>query len=257
MLQELMERIESLEKTVNQIVRVGIVTATYPARATVRVKLPDADGVITSELPVLFKKTLDDKTYAMPDVDEQVLCVFLPNGLEQGFVLGSMYSQVDTVPVASQDKWHTKFKDGTYLEYDRKTHKLTGDVKGDVELIATGKLTANITGDVEIATEANCKIIAGLTATVQAPVINLNGKLSATNSGEGGEAVFDNPIFETKGGTVKLASQGNVQKFVTEDFLNDFFKTHTHGGVVAGGASSGTPEQDPGSGYRTENVEGS
>jgi phage baseplate assembly protein V len=231
-IQELTERVERLEKTLNQIVRVGLVVAVFPDKGTVRVTLPDRDGVVTQELPVMVRKAQEDKFYALPDIDEQVLCVFLPYGLEQGFVLGAMYSKQDTVPVSSKDKCHMSFKDGTYLEYDRDTHLLTADVKGNVNVVATG------------------------VATVQAPQINLIGNISAVNSGGGAQSVIDTPNFETKGGAVKLASQGTVQKIVTADFLDSVYDLHTHYCPTCGN-NTNVPNQLANGGKRTSNVEAS
>ena len=141
MIQELEDRIKRLENTVNQMVHQGIVTSVQPDRGTVRVELPDADRLISKELPVLFQRTADNKSYDMPNIDEQVVCLFLPNGMEQGFVLGSPYSEADPVPVTDPEKRHYVFKDGTWMEYDRKAHKLTLEVKGSMDIHADNDIT--------------------------------------------------------------------------------------------------------------------
>jgi phage baseplate assembly protein V len=134
---DLEQRVISLEKQLNQTVRVGQVTSIDTAAGTARVILPDSDGVASYDLPVLFQKTQNDKYYTMPDIGEQVLCIFLPNGQEQGFILGSFFSGPDSVPVTSPDKTHIRFKDGTWLEYDRRAHLLKGHVvNGEIHLIA-------------------------------------------------------------------------------------------------------------------------
>lgn len=120
--------IEYLAEALKQVVRVGVVTNTYPDKATVRVKCSDADGLVTWPLRVLAHKTHKDKAYWMPDIGEHVLCVFLPYGHEQGFVIGALYSDQDQVPVADQDKAHTLFDDGSRFEYDRKTHRAVLDM---------------------------------------------------------------------------------------------------------------------------------
>lgn len=127
MIARLEKRLADLEARMRQMVRIGKVTTVYPDRSRVRVRVPDADSLVSYELPVLSQKTQDDKFYALPDVGEQVVCVFLPYGLEQGFVVGAFFSQADTVPVNDQDKYHIRFKDGTTVEYDRRRHQLTVD----------------------------------------------------------------------------------------------------------------------------------
>ncbi|EGJ51841.1 phage baseplate assembly protein V [Desulfocurvibacter africanus] len=153
MLKDIERRIRSLEARLNQSVQVGEVTSVDAARGTAQVRLAtpgNADGLITHDLPVLVRKTHADKDYAMPDVGEQVLCVFLPMGLETGFVLGSFYSSRDTPPVASADKWHVTFSDGTSLEYDRAVSTLSVDVSGSQNLNTTGDKTESVGGKLNI-----------------------------------------------------------------------------------------------------------
>ena len=135
---------EGLRELLKQVVRVGVVTSTDPAAATARVRCADADNLVTWPLRVLNHKTCADKSYWMPDVGDQVLCLFLPLGPEQGFVVGAFYSSADQPPVRDQDKHHVLYKDGTWLEYDRKEHKLHGVIKGDVELVVEGAATLEV-----------------------------------------------------------------------------------------------------------------
>ena len=121
--------------------RVGKVVAVDEKTAKVRVELEDADKVITYWLPVVVQKAQDDKFYWLPDIGELVLVGFLDYGIEQGFVLGSIYNQQDKPPVASKDKMHIQFKDGTVIEYDRNTHKLLIHSVGDIEIISDTHIT--------------------------------------------------------------------------------------------------------------------
>lgn len=147
-----------LAEALKQAIRVGVVTSTDPAAATVRVKCVDADGLITYPLRVLNHKSVDDKSYWMPDVNEHVLCLFLPYGLEQGFVLGAFYSESDKPPVENQDKHHRIYKDGTWHEYDREEHKLHGNVKGDVDYVIDKDVTIEVKENVSITIKGDCSI---------------------------------------------------------------------------------------------------
>ncbi|MCP3923327.1 MAG: phage baseplate assembly protein V [Desulfobacterales bacterium] len=132
MIVELKRRVEELETKLDKLIRVGIISEVKGGN--VRVMIND---VSTHELPVLFPKTQDDKFQFMPDIGEQVLCVFLPFDVTQGFVIGSMFSGVDSAPVEGSSKAHIKFKDNAILEYDRDSHKLTIDIlsaAGDIEV---------------------------------------------------------------------------------------------------------------------------
>ena len=89
----------------NPAFRVGIVQQQDAARAKVRVVFPDYDEVVSWWLPVIFAKTQNDKTYWLPDVGEQVVCLMDLRD-EAGAVLGAIYSDVDLPPVNSADKFH-------------------------------------------------------------------------------------------------------------------------------------------------------
>ncbi|MBI9092725.1 MAG: phage baseplate assembly protein V [Desulfobacterium sp.] len=132
MIQDIANRLTRMEERFNHFVRVGVVVSTKPETGTVRVQFMDADGMVSHDLPALVPKTMEDKHYHMPDVGEQVLAIFLPLGLEQGFVLGSFYSNSDQVPVQDQNLHHVRFKDGTTVDYDRARHLLKINCVGRV-----------------------------------------------------------------------------------------------------------------------------
>ena len=74
---DLEQRIIALESRMNQMVRVGTVSIIDPSAGTARVILQDSGEMVSYDLPVLFQKTQNDKFYTMPDIGEQVLCLFL------------------------------------------------------------------------------------------------------------------------------------------------------------------------------------
>ena len=76
----------------------------------------------------------------MPDIGEDVLCVFLLGGIEDGFVLGSFYAPEVARPTANKDERKVKFKDDTTVTYNRATHELDVVIEGTHihAVIATG-----------------------------------------------------------------------------------------------------------------------
>lgn len=144
-------RLRALEATLARLVRVAEVVSTNPGRGAVCVKFLDAGGTVSAWLPVLARKTHRDADYQMPDIGQPVLCLFLPGGREVGFVLGSAYTARHQPPVASQDKWHKSWEDGTWLEYDRAGHVLSGHVEGDVQI--------DVSGGIEISAGENREIV--------------------------------------------------------------------------------------------------
>ena len=154
-----------LEAIVKNMIKVGVVESFNQENATARVIFEDIN-IKSYDLPIIVKQSQNNKDYWMPDIGESVLCLFLPTGIESGFILGSYYNKKDRPPVTDQNKRTVKFKDGTVLEYDRKTHKLTADVKGDIDIKATGNINVNANGAITI----NSSTSISLTA----PSINLN-----------------------------------------------------------------------------------
>ena len=87
---------------IKRLIRVGTVSSVNAAAGTVRVAFAAQDDMVTYELPVITRGSKNNKDYWLPDVDEQVLCLFLPNtsgrGVCDGFVMrrwktAAMYMQ--------------------------------------------------------------------------------------------------------------------------------------------------------------------
>lgn len=167
---------EQITAKLSQIIRVGFVNARDEAKMRVKVTVPDTVGkeLVTDFLPVLCPRACEDMQYDLPDIGDQVLCLFLAYGLEQGFVLGAMYGKA-TPPVQSGDKWHRKFKDGTFLEYDRAEHKLIANVQGDVEITATGNVTQTVEGNVGMQSQGPTSVSSDAQISLGAPAVNIGG----------------------------------------------------------------------------------
>lgn len=101
--------------------RMGIVRDQDASVGRVRVSFDEFDQMLSYWLPIVVAKTQDDKFYWLPDLGEQVVCL-MDERDEDGVVLGAVYSQADTTPVQSSDKFHLGFKDGSAMEYDRAAH---------------------------------------------------------------------------------------------------------------------------------------
>lgn len=105
-----------------KIIRVGEVSTTNPNKMTVKVVFQDEKNLISDDLNVLNRGSKNNKDYWMPDVGEQVVCLFPPNGRNAGFVIGSFFSDVDMPPIdGAQNK--------RILEHN-----------GDLEIKCTGKI---------------------------------------------------------------------------------------------------------------------
>lgn len=174
---------EQLNDLLAQCIRLGTVTARDAAKLRVQVRCADTvtAPLVTDWLPVLVSRACGDCQYDLPDVGDAVLCLFLPHGREAGFVLGSFYSG-GVPPVADGDRWHRAFRDGTTLEYDRKAHKLSADVKGDVDVTATGSVTGRISGSLTAEAEGAVSIGSAARIALTAPAMSLGGDGGSTEA---------------------------------------------------------------------------
>lgn len=134
-----------MDSVLKNLIRIGIVSSINEKNGTVRVVFDDKNDLVSDELPLLSFQ------YDMPKIKEQVLCVFLPNGIQQGFCLGSFYSLVNLPPVKDKNIYFKKFDDGTWIEYNKKTKELNINASGNVNIIGNLKVNGNIsaTGSVK------------------------------------------------------------------------------------------------------------
>lgn len=110
-----------------EIVKKGVVSSVNPENGSVRVTFEDSDDNVSAELPILNRGSKDIKDYWLPDVGEQVVCIFESNdkNMSSGWVLGSYFSDGAKPQVNDSDVRKISFSDGTFLEYNRKTHEMT------------------------------------------------------------------------------------------------------------------------------------
>lgn len=118
---------------------VGVVTTINASDGTVVVTRPDKDNRTTAPLKVIQKGTHKTKDYWMPAIDDQVLCLVLPNtsgkGPGEGYVLGAFYSDADTAVESNAATRSVHHESGSYFRVD---------ANGNMEIHASGsmKLTA-------------------------------------------------------------------------------------------------------------------
>lgn len=130
---------------IKNIIRIGRVSSIDVNTNTARVAFSDKDDLVSGELMIVNRGSMVDKDYWIPDIDEQVLCLMLPNksgqGLNEGFILGSFFSAEDAPQENSADIRAVKFGDGTVVKHDRITGNLTVNATGDISIVAGGTVT--------------------------------------------------------------------------------------------------------------------
>ena len=123
---------------VKNLIRLGVVSSKNPSNMTVRVVFDGKENLVSAELPVLNRGSQQVKDYWLPDVGEQVVCLFLPNsngnGVNEGYVLGSHFSTQDAPVKTGDDIRRIDFGDGSYVEHDRNSGNLTIHATGVVTI---------------------------------------------------------------------------------------------------------------------------
>lgn len=146
-----MSLLDDEEEFQRDLIKVGEVSSVDYENGTARVVFDDEEGYVSNDLQVIQKNTIENQDYWMPDVGEDVLCLFIPNGEEDGFILGSFYADEIKPPKSGENKRYVKFKDEAEVEYDWSTHKLT-IVIGKTKIVAD-ESSVNISGSSNIKVE--------------------------------------------------------------------------------------------------------
>ena len=187
---------ENVQELLNGLIKIGEVSSINPFQGTARVLFDDDDSIVSFDLQVLQRNTFKNRDYAMPDVGEDVLCLFLPTGTEEGFILGSVYAGDVSPKESTGDIRSVVFADGTRIAYDRSAGELTMDIKG-TKIVANGQ-SVNITAPAVI--------------DLKSPTINLTmGGTSMVLSGSQASIKASNLVFEgNMSVTGNLSVTGNV-----------------------------------------------
>lgn len=114
----------------NDLIRIGEVSSINPEKCTARVVFDDDDSIVSYDLPIIQRNTLNSHDFHSVNVGEDVLCIFLPSGPEEGFILGSFYAGEVTPPERTEKRRTTVFEDGTVVQYDMAAHTLTVIIDG-------------------------------------------------------------------------------------------------------------------------------
>lgn len=166
----------------NDLIKVGEVSSIDPARGTARVVFDDEDGSVSYDLPILQRNTYKTQDFHSVTVGEDVLCLFLPTGPEEGFILGSFYAGEISPPESTKDRRTTVFEDGTVIRYDMASHTATVQI-GATQIVANPTtVTVNCSNAIVNATSG---------VTLNTPKTDVTGALNVTGliTGKGGLAV--------------------------------------------------------------------
>ena len=74
------------------LIKIGEVSSVDPEKCTARVVFDDEDSLVSYDLQILQRNTYENQDYQMVHPGEDVVCLFLGPGQEDGFIIGSLYA---------------------------------------------------------------------------------------------------------------------------------------------------------------------
>lgn len=199
------------------LIKIGEVSSVDPEKCTARVVFDDEDSLVSYDLQILQRNTYENQDYQMVHPGEDVVCLFLGPGQEDGFIIGSLYAGEIKPPEASLDRRTVVFSDGTRVCYDRQEHKLTVTIEGTE--IVFNRQDGSIT--VPNAVTINCTtatVNASSGITLDTPKTDVTGVLNVAGliTGKGGLAVSGGGgAAVTVTGNMKLQGQIEASSDVT------------------------------------------
>lgn len=189
------------------LIKIGEVSSVDPEKCTARVVFDDEDSLVSYDLQILQRNTYENQDYQMVHPGEDVVCLFLGPGQEDGFIIGSLYAGEIKPPEASLDRRTVVFSDDTRVCYDRQEHKLTVTIEGteivfdrqDGSITVPNALTINCT---------DCTVNATSSMTINSPNTHVTGTLTVDKmiTGKGGLAVSGG-----SGAAVSVTGDMNLQ----------------------------------------------
>lgn len=199
------------------LIKIGEVSSVDPEKCTARVVFDDEDSLVSYDLQILQRNTYENQDYQMVHPGEDVVCLFLGPGQEDGFIIGSLYAGEIKPPEASIDRRTVVFSDGTRVCYDRAEHKLTVTIEGTEVVFNRQDGSITVPNAVTInCTTATVNASSGI--TLDTPKTDVTGVLNVAGliTGKGGLAVSGGGgAAVTVTGNMKLQGQIEASSDVT------------------------------------------
>lgn len=146
---------------VRDILHVGQISSVNPETATAKVAFDDLDGYVSPDMQIIFPAMGRWKAFWTPSVGDHVAALRLPNGIQEGFVLGTQYTASNLpnegtgglITIVSEDGQSRIWLDadagtltlrlGREITINAPDIKLAGNVQVDGNLSVTGDITNN------------------------------------------------------------------------------------------------------------------
>ncbi len=129
-----------LKRIVRSMIRKGTVCAVDPKTMSVKVEFSEKDSLPSPFLPVLCQGAGGNKCYWLPDIGDQVVCLYEANdkNASSGWVLGTYFTEAHPPQVADVEIRRLDFGDGSFMEFNRSNGSLTIQCTGNI--VINGKM---------------------------------------------------------------------------------------------------------------------
>lgn len=145
------------ERRMSNIILLASVHMVDEKKAQVRVK---AGALVSGWLNIASLRAGEDRHYWLPEVGEQVVVASPDGDMNQGVVIGSIFSERYPPNDNATTKHSSHYKDGAVFRYDREAHHYS------ITLPADGKVTITV--------GSSSLVMDGNGITLKAKRINLN-----------------------------------------------------------------------------------
>lgn len=175
------ERLNQLNARIANLIRIGSVSDVDTAKARVRV---DIGRVKTNWLPWLTQRAGKTSTWSPLEVGEQVM-VFSPSGeLNQGVVIGGLWSKDNPAPSQSQAINCVKFADGSIISHDSEKNIISIQSQGDIAVQSAKAVKIKSAQTVSIESAKDVSIKAAMSVDIEAMTVNIKaGNLTISSPG--------------------------------------------------------------------------
>ncbi|WP_224825768.1 phage baseplate assembly protein V [Cognatishimia sp. MH4019] len=129
------------DRRLANIAQIGVIEEaryTSPPKARVRV-----GELLTGWLRMGQLRAGGDKDWIVYEPGEEVLVVSTSGNLTQGVIVCAINNGANQANAGSSDVRRTDFGNGSFIEHDRTSGKLSINATGDIDIIAGGKVKVN------------------------------------------------------------------------------------------------------------------
>jgi phage baseplate assembly protein V len=181
----------------------------------------EEDEVVSAPLKISVMRSKGDQISFPFSVNEHVWCIMDEN-FEYGVIGGAIYDEGNKPANSEAGKLLIRFADNSTIEYDRNSHILSFDIKGDISVKSTGNVTIK---SPQVKIDAVSTEITG--TLMVAGVASVGGLTGVTSGAPGGDIEAGESILKVQ----KVEATGDV---VVGDIS---LKSHKH---TSGGSGSPT-----------------